>query len=210
MPPVDPFDDESTDVTFEEWYPTLECAADWNGWSEGETLTQLAGNFRRRALTEWNLLSLDDKKSLKQAADILCSCLDPFSQTMAAQEFRHLVQQEVELVSHHIRRLEKSFQKAYGHDGMLVETRNTLLYGQLQEGFKYELMKAPAVSGTKDYQELRISARNEERRLAELVKRCQYLGQVPQTAEVKFILVALTTGTSIKAKNDSKQSLRCF
>ena len=93
---------------------------------------------------------------------------------------------------------------------MLVETRNTLLYGQLQEGLKYELMKASAVSGTKDYQELCISARNEERRLAELVKRCQYLGQVPQTAEVKFIPVALTTGTSIKAKNDSKQALRCL
>ena len=42
-------------------------------------LMQLAGHLRRHALTEWNLLSLDDKKSLKQAVDILLSRLDPFS-----------------------------------------------------------------------------------------------------------------------------------
>ena len=45
-----------------------------------------------------------------------------------------------------------------------METQNTLLYSQLQEGLKYELMKAPAVSGAKDYQELCISAKNEEHR----------------------------------------------
>ena len=128
---------------------------------------QLAGQLRKHALSEWNLLSLDDKKSLKQAVDTLHSRLDPFSQTMAAQEFHYMVQQEVELVSDYIRRLRKSFQKAYGRDRMSVETRSTLLYSQLQEGLKYELMKAPAVSGAKDYQELCISARNEERRLAE-------------------------------------------
>ena len=129
---------------------------------------QLAGQLRKHALSEWNLLSLDDKKSLKQAVDTLRSRLDPFSQTMAAQEFHHLVQQ-VELVSDYmyIWRLRKSFQKAYGHDRMSVETRSTLLCSQLQEGLKYELMKAPAVSGAKDFQELCISARNEERRLAE-------------------------------------------
>ena len=63
---------------------------------------QLAGHLRRRALTEWNLLSLDYKKSLKQDVNILCPHLDPFSRTMAAQEFHHLVQQEVELVSDYI------------------------------------------------------------------------------------------------------------
>ena len=102
---------------------------------------------------------------------------------MAAQEFRHLVQQEAELVSDYIWKLEKSFQKHMVVTEILVETQTTLLYSQLQEGLKYmyELMKAPAVSGAKDYQELCISARNEEHWLAELVKRRLYLKQSRQT-----------------------------
>ena len=36
---------------------------------------------------------------------------------------------------------------AYGNDSMLAETRDALLYAQLKEGLKYELMRAPAVSG---------------------------------------------------------------
>ena len=51
------------------------------------------------------------------------------------------------------------------------ETRKTLLHGQLQEGLKYVLMKAPAVSGARDYMELCTAAKNEERRLSELNKR---------------------------------------
>eukprot|EP00731_Ephydatia_muelleri_P011030 Em0005g1616a len=45
-----------------------------------------------------------------------------------------------------------------------VETRDALLYGKLQEGLKYDLLKSPAVSGARTYQELSISARSEERR----------------------------------------------
>ena len=55
---------------------------------------------------------------------------------------------------------------------MTEETRKTLLHGQLQEGLKYVLMKAPAVSGARDY---RTTAKNEERHLSELNKRQQYL-----------------------------------
>ena len=57
------------------------------------------------------------------------------------------------------------------------ETQNTLLYFQLQEGLKYVLMKAPAVSGAREYQELCITAKNEEHCLTELNKR-QYLQEV--------------------------------
>ena len=33
-PPIDPFDGESVDVRFDDWFPMLERAATWNGWSE--------------------------------------------------------------------------------------------------------------------------------------------------------------------------------
>lgn len=43
---------------------------------------------------------------------------------------------------------------------MSSETRDTLLYGQMQ---RYEIMKAPAVFGTLQYPELCIAAKNEEK-----------------------------------------------
>ena len=46
---------------------------------------------------------------------------------------------------------------------MSIETRNALLYGQLQSGLAFDLSKAPAVSGTHNYEELCIAAKNEER-----------------------------------------------
>ena len=57
---------------------------------------------------------------------------------------------------------------------MSSETRDTLLFSQLQEGLQYELVKAPAVSGAQGYQQLCLAARNEERRLLELDRRRQY------------------------------------
>lgn len=66
-----------------------------------------------------------------------------------------------ESVSDYILRLEKLFSRAYGIEHMTEETRRILLHGQLQEVIKYVLMKAPAVSGTQDYQELCTAAKNE-------------------------------------------------
>ena len=57
---------------------------------------------------------------------------------------------------------------------MSQETRNTLLHGQLQDGLRYEIMKAPAVSGAQNYPELCLASWNEEKRLFELKKREQY------------------------------------
>ena len=51
---------------------------------------------------------------------------------------------------------------------MSTETRNVLLYGQLQSGLTLELSKATAVSGARNYDEPCIAAKNEEKRLAEL------------------------------------------
>lgn len=42
-PPIDPFDGERAEVTFEDWLPTPQRAATWNGWSEEESFMQLAG-----------------------------------------------------------------------------------------------------------------------------------------------------------------------
>ena len=83
-------------------------------------------------------------------------------------------------------RLEKTFRRAYGRDLMAEETRRALLYAQLQEGLKYVLMKAPAVSGAQEYKELCVAAKNEERRLSELSKRQQYLRESKSEATTKF------------------------
>ena len=54
-PPIDAFDGESLEVKSDDWYSMLQRAAAWNGWGEQETLLQLAGHLRKRALLEWNL-----------------------------------------------------------------------------------------------------------------------------------------------------------
>ena len=66
------------------------------------------------------------------------------------------------------------FQITYGHDSMSAETRGTLLHGQLQEGLRHEIMRAPAVSGSQTYPELYLVVWNEEKRLVALQKRKQY------------------------------------
>ena len=104
--------------------------------------------------------------------------MDPGSKALAAQDFRHATQDENEKVSDFIRHLEKTFCRTYGHDTMLSETRDALLYAQLQEGLRYDLMKPPAVSGALNYQALCVAAKSEERRLDELQKREHY--QSPQ------------------------------
>ena len=172
-PPVDPFDGES-DILFEDWVPGLFRAAEWNDWSEHETLIQLAGHLRGRALQEWGLLTAREKKSLEEVIAVMRSRLDPSSRTLPAQDFRHASQQEGESVADFIRRLEQLFKLAYGRDSMSKETHGTLLHGQLQEGLHYDIMKAPAVSVSHGYKELCLASRNEEKRLAELAKRRQY------------------------------------
>ena len=113
----------------------------------------------------------------------LRSRLDPGSRALVAQDFRHAAQRENEAVADYISRLEQLFRRAYGREGMSDETRDTLLHSQLQEGLRYELMKAPAVSGSHAYRELCLAARNEEKRIAELAKRRQYRKSKWETPE---------------------------
>jgi len=100
---------------------------------------------------------------------------------MAAQDFRHISQKEGESVSNFIWQLERTFQLDYGWDGMLPETRDALLYSQLQEGLRDHLMEGPAISGAANYQDLCIAAKNEERQQAELIRWKQYCKTVPPT-----------------------------
>lgn len=76
-------------------------------------------------------------------------------------------------MSEFISRLERTFRIAHGKGRMPVESKEALLYGQLQEGLLYKLIESPAVSGAQDYKSLCVAARNEERRLTELIRRSQ-------------------------------------
>lgn len=115
---------------------------------------QLAGHLRGRARQEWSLLSDAVKVSYTEAIKALRLRLNPGSRTLAAQEFRHTSQSYNERVADFIRRLERTFNVAYGREGMSMETRDTLLHGHLQDALKNELMQAPAVFGAQTYQEL--------------------------------------------------------
>ena len=112
----------------EDWLPALQRVADWNGWSSGETLIQLAGHLRGRALQEWGLLSSHDKSTLDRAIWAFRGRLDPCSRALAAQDFCHASQREGESVANFIRGLERMFKLA---DRMSDETRETLLHSQL-------------------------------------------------------------------------------
>ena len=107
--------------------------------------------------------------------------LDCGSKALAAQDFRHSAQHEAEPAADFIRHLEHTFRIAYGQDHMSSETKDMLLYGQFQEGLHLQLMRAPAVSGAKNYQELIVASKNEEKHLADLKKRQEYARSNVQT-----------------------------
>ncbi len=136
--------------------PTLERAATWNRWSSEEQLMQLAGHLRGKALQEWNLICPVEKSSYQSATS------DPGGRVMAAQDFRHAIQREAETVADYLRRLERL---AYGRDDLKSETRETMLYSQLQEGLLLSLVKSPSVSGCQKYKYL------EEKRLDDIRRR---------------------------------------
>ena len=116
---------------------------------------------------------ITDRSTFSLAVKSLKSRLDPGSKTLPAQDFRHTVQSDTESVSDYIRRLERNFRIAYGREGVSTDARDALLYSQLHEGLRYEIMKAPSVSGVDFYSSLCVAAKSEERRLQELRKRQQ-------------------------------------
>ena len=203
-PPIDSFSGDCYEVQLDDWLPSLERAAEWNRWSLEEKLMQRAGHLRGKALQEWTLISETERTTYVQAVAALRTRLDTGSKTLAAQDFRHLCQDEKESVSEYIRKLERTFRVAYGRDNMSQETRDTLLLGQMQEGLKHEVMKAPAVSGATSYKELCVAAKNEERRLKELQKREHY-GKIghPTPREP-------TRSNVVKPAEKTNSTRRCF
>ena len=63
-----------------------------------------------------------DKVTFAVATQSLRSRLDPGSRALAAQDCRHTMQREAEPVADFIRRLERTFQVAYGRDSILTKT----------------------------------------------------------------------------------------
>ena len=135
---------------------------------------QLPGYLKGRALQEWRLLPRSEQQSYPTAVEALRTRLDPGSKTVAAQEFQHSLQKSGESVSDFIRRLEKKYQIAYGRDDLNAATPDALLYGQLHEGLRYEIMLSPVVSGSQGYKELATAAKAEELRLTVLKQRQRY------------------------------------
>ena len=123
---------------------------------------------------EWNLLEEESRSDLNTAVKALKDHLELGSRVLVAQDFRHTVQDEPEVVGDYIRRLERTFRITYGNDKLSQETSEAFLYGQMQEGLKMTLLRSPNVSDAQNYHELCISAKNEERRLLELKKRSLY------------------------------------
>ena len=93
-PPVDSFSGEDECMRFEDWLPTLVRASTWNGWREDDTLIQLAGHLRGRALQEWNLVPVRERGSYEGAVSALQEKLDPGGRLLAVQDFRHAAQKD--------------------------------------------------------------------------------------------------------------------
>ena len=125
-PPIDLYSAISTETEFDDWLPTLELAATWNGWSDEKKLLQLAGHLRGIALQEWNLIATEEKTTFTDATSALRARLNPGSKALVAQDFRHALQRESESVSDYVLRLQRLFHTAYGRDGMSIETREAL------------------------------------------------------------------------------------
>ena len=186
-PPVESFAGDSPDLTFEDWLPTLERAAQWNNWNQQEMLLQLAGHLKGRAWQEWSLLKESDRSDYDLAVSVLRERLDPNNRTLAAQDFRHMQQGKDETVADFMRRLERTFSHAYGKDPLSKESRDLFLYGQLMDGLREEIARSPTVSGATDYIQLCLAAKSEERRRHELERRRHYqkgtsAGRNPLTA----------------------------
>ena len=91
---------------------------------------QFASHLHGWALQEWNLPD-EEKATFEVAVKSLHGRIDAGCKAVAAQDFRHLRQGDLESVFELIRRLERTFRIAYGRDSMSTETRDALLYGQL-------------------------------------------------------------------------------
>ena len=142
-------------------------------------------------------------KPFSEMVETLRGRLEPQTGALAAQDFRHTSQGDQETVADFIRRLERTFAIAYGQDGMSLETRQTLLHGQIQEELRYNQMKVPAVSGAQTYLEFCMAAINEEKGQAELKKWQEY--QRPTAASPAPRSFGKTSGLLSQQPQPNKQ-----
>ena len=105
---------------------------------------------------------------------------------MAVQDFCHACQQN-KTVTDYIRQLDRCYQLAYGKDKLTSETKEAILFGQLQTGLSYQIVKNPAASKTQSYKGLCAAANTEGKRIAELCRCQQY--QRSGTQQRKALLV---------------------
>ena len=80
------------------------------------------------------------------------------------------MQKDTETDADFICRLERTFCIAFGSDKLTKETKDAMLYGQLQEGLRLSIIRSPNVSEALAYKELCMAAKHEEKRQAELRK----------------------------------------
>ena len=173
-PPIDTFTGEDSAVRLDDWLPGLERVAHWNGWTSDEKEIQLAGHLRERAEAEWNLLGTEETHDYDTAIQNLRERLDPCNKVLAGQDFRRTMQGDSETVADYVCHLEKAFRVAFGSDCLSRETKEAMLYGQLQEGLCLGIIRSPSVSGALNYKGLCMAAKHEEQRQAEIRKRQEY------------------------------------
>ena len=125
--PIDCFSGNNSEITFDDWLPSLERVAKWNGWSSEDILIQLAGHLRGRALQEWLLLSEEDRSTWDSATTALRGKLEVRSKVLATQDFRHIRQKERESVADFIYCMEKEFHIAYKNDTLSRDTREAFV-----------------------------------------------------------------------------------
>lgn len=73
------------------------------------------------------------------------------------------MQGDSKTVADYVCRLEKAFHVAFGSDGLGRETKEAMLYGQLQEGLRLGILKSLSVSVVLNYKGLCMAAKHEER-----------------------------------------------
>ena len=102
------------------------------------------------------------------------------------QDFHHACQKDNEMVTDYIRRLEWCYQLAYSRDKLSSETKEDILFGQLQAGLSYQIVKSPAISGSQSYKTFCTTTKAEEKHIAELCRRQLYQksGKQPQNRQI--------------------------
>lgn len=106
-------------------------------WANHELLISVAGHLKGHTHQEQrNLMTDDCKTNFMNSMTAPRGRLDPGHRATAEQDLCHTSQEENENVSDFIQRLERTFRKGYGHDAVLPETKDALLYNQLEQGLR--------------------------------------------------------------------------